>query len=282
MLHIKPRYLSPLILTIGNLFYTGSFSLVKFFSLTVGVETIMLFRFLAGPLYLIPYFLIKKKNIKIHNFPVFLCRIFFGVTGMTCLFLSFKYGDIGKSMLIFECATIWTLLYGYFMHKEIPHKYSLFAIPFAFLGLILILKPYPILTLQLGDAFAFLGSILNAGVYISLKKLRHQHDTETIVLVTYAISALIMLIPVLLHPPVITTLPIKGLILMCSIGFVGQLCMTLGFKFATAGVSSMFMLSIIPLTTLSGILLFNEIYTTVFWMGMGLVIASLIVIARWQ
>ena len=171
-------------------------------------------------------------------------------------------------MLIFECATIWTLLYGYIVYKNKPHKYSILATPIAFIGIYLVLQPHHITQIQIGDLFALAGSILNAGVYISLKQLRNNHDTSTVVLVTYLCSAAIVAIPNVQSFPALTSTTLIGLIIMCSVGFVGQLCMTLGFKFATAGVSSLLMLSVIPLTTLSGIIIFNETYN--FWFGLAL------------
>ena len=275
-------YLAPLILISGNIFYTGSFSLAKYFSQIVSVETIMLFWFLAGPVYLIPYFIALKKTVRIQSYRLFALRILFGISGMSCLFLSFKYGQIGKSMLIFECATIWTLLYGYFTYKNIPHHYSLMAIPFACLGIILVIQPDLTSGVHIGDFFALLGSILNAGVYITLKQLRNNHDTSTVVLITYICSASIMAIPTIIQPPSLTTEIIIGLCIMCSIGFIGQLCMTTGFKYATAGISSLIMLSIIPFTTLSGILIFGESYNLSVWIGIGFILTSLGVISRFQ
>ena len=58
--------------------------------------------------------------------------------------------------------------------------------------------------------------------------------------------------------------------------------MVLGFKYATAGISSLFMISIIPLTTLSGILFFNEQYTSQMMAGILLVFGALTVISKYR
>ncbi len=274
------RYYAPFILITGNFFFTISFSLVKLLAISVPVETIMLFRFLAGPVYLIPYFLIKKKQLKVNSYPLFFLRVFFGISAMSCLFMSFKYGQIGKSMLIFECSTIWTLLYGYIYKKNIPHKYTFYAIPLAFFGIYLILQPS--YGYNIGDIYAIAGSILNAGVYITLKELRNSHDTTTVVLISYLISSVIISVPNALNFPILDIQSFVLLILMCSIGFIGQCLMTLGFKFATAGISSLLMLSIIPLTTISGIIIFNETYTSIIWFGIFLISLSLFIIGKWQ
>ena len=265
---------------IANLFFVISFSLVKLLSQSVPIETIMLFRFIAGPIYLIPFFLFTKKRLQVKSIKLFVLRIVFGVSAMSCLFLSFKYGQIGKNMLIFECSTIWTLIYGYFVYKNKPHQFSLATIPFAFIGIYLILQPEK--GLDIGTLYALLGSILNTGVFITLKELRSEHDTTTVVLVSYFFSSLILMIPNTLSFPDLTINSTLILWSMCSIGFIGQCLMTLGFKFATAGISSLLMLSIIPLTTLSGIIFFNETYTSIVWVGVALILSSLIIISHWQ
>jgi drug/metabolite transporter (DMT)-like permease len=279
---MKKRYFAPLILISANLFFTGSFSLVKYFSLNIPVYTIMLFRFLAGPIYLGPYFVVSKKSLKVTNWTFFCLRVGFGVAAMMCLFLAFKYSQLAKSLLIFELSVLWTLLYGWIRLGNRPHLFSLLVIPIAFIGILFVLQPNGLFSFQLGDGFAFLGSILNAGVYISIKELRNDHDTSTVVLVSYVISALILLIPNLIYIPQLSAAQLVGLCLMSSIGFVGQMGMTLGFKFATAGISSLLMLSIIPLTSMSGMLFFGESLNLLAWIGISLVVLALAIIGRWQ
>ena len=272
----------PLILIGANIFFVGSFSLAKLLTKETGIALIMFFRFLAGPIYLIPYSLIKRHPLKMRSWRLLSFRVFCGVSAMSCLFLAFKYGDIGKGTLIFELSIIWTVLIDAILFKKIPHKYSLAVIPIAFLGLVLILNPTTFGSVSAGDGFALLGSLFNAGVYLSLKRLRDQYDTVTVVFWTYLISSVVVMIPSVSHLRLLTEPSFKLLILMSSVGFIGQLLMTLGFKFDSAGVSSLFMISIIPLTTLSGILFFNEIYTGVTLLGMGLIFSALIVIAKYR
>lgn len=279
---MNPRYLAPIILISANLFFTGSFSLVKYLSTNVPVHTIMLIRFLAGPIYLGPFFLLKKKRISVTNWPYFLMRVIFGVCAMTCLFLAFKYGELAKSTLIFELGVIWTLLYGWWRTGTTPHRYTLAAIPLAFIGIWAVLQPEEWTQFQIGDGFAFLGSLLNTGVFVSIKELRHDHDTSTVVLVSYILSAAILVIPNLTSMPTLSMPSFAGLALMSSIGLCGQIGMVMGFKYASAGISSLMMVSIIPFTAISGFFLFNEQVNALAWCGILMVISALAIIGRWQ
>ena len=91
-----------------------------------------------------------------------------------------------------------------------------------------------------------------------------------------------MLIPNLISIPQLNASLVVGLLLMSSVGFVGQMGMVLGFKYATAGISSLLMLSIIPFTAISGVLIFNETLNIMAWFGIGFVILALAIIGRWQ
>jgi drug/metabolite transporter (DMT)-like permease len=269
----------PLAILAANICYTGSFSVAKFVSLDTAVPVIMLFRFLAGPVYLLPYILIKRSSVKIHSWPLLGMRIVCGVSAMSLLFFAFKWGPMGTSILIFELSVLWTLLYDVIANKKMPSVASCMAIPIVFLGMGLVVKPPMPLTLSLPEGLALLGSFFNAGVYISLKKLRDYHDTVTIVFWTYTLSVAILLFPSVAHLMHLNITTIFLLVAMCSIGFLGQMAMTLGFKFASAGISSLLMLCVIPLTTLSGIIIFNESYTWVTLVGVGMVLISLTVIS---
>jgi drug/metabolite transporter (DMT)-like permease len=218
--------------------------------------------------------------ITIQSKRLFFVRAAFGLSSTFCLFLSFKYGQIGKSMLIFECSAIWTLIYGYFMYKNKAHIYSIWSIPIAFLGIYFILQPEN--GISMGDFYALLGSILNAGVYLSLKELRKNHNTGTTVLVSYSISGALISIPNIISFPSLSINITFLLIIMAIIDLAGQCLMTMGFKYSTAGIASLLMLSIVPLTTFSGLLFFNETFTVITWLGITTIFSALFVIGKWQ
>ena len=282
---IKPQYyvrLAPFIIIAANVFFTGSFSIAKLMTKEVGIIVILLFRFLAGPIYLLPYSAFKKCSLKMNDWGLLFFRVFCGVGAMASLFLSFKYGDIGKGTLIFELSILWTVFVDAIYLKQRLHRLTKIAIPVAFIGLFLVINPTNLSTLSLGDGFALLGSLFNTGVYISLKKLRTTYGTVAVVFWSYALAALILVIPALNQLSLISISHVKLLIIMSSIGIIGQLLMTLGFKFSQAGISSLFMMSLIPFTTLSGIFIFDEVYTSLTLIGMSLIFGSLMVIAKYR
>ena len=272
----------PIIILLANLFFTGSFSLAKWLSLGTSVWVIMLFRFLAGPVYLGPYCAIKKTSIKIHDWPLLWFRAICGVGAMSSLFFAYKYGDIAKSTLLFETSILWTVIFEALVLKKPLHRYSILALPLAFIGLVLVLDVTSFGGLQKSDAFALIGSIFNAGVFLSLKKLRVNHHALPLVFWTYSLSVFLVIVPAAPQLFYVNTNHIMILIIMCSVGVIGQSLMTLGFKFSSASVSSLFMMSIVPFTAISGALFFNERLTLINIIGMTIVIISLSIVARYR
>ncbi|MBT5855142.1 DMT family transporter [bacterium] len=260
----------------------GSFSLAKVLSGVVPVPMVMMARFVAGPLYLIPFFILMRKSFSIDRWGVLAARITFGLLAMFCLFNAFRLGDVGKSTLIFECSTLWAFIAAAFVFKERPHKWSIAAVPLAFVGLYFVIQPTNLWEISIGEGYALLGSFFNMGVYLTLKELRRTNDTYSIVIATYAVAAVLTGIPTVAIGIAPTMTQLGLLLVMGSVGLCGQLCFTLGFKYAPAGVSSMMMLVSIPLMYISGTLFFGEVVNLVGMVGILLVVLSLGVISRYQ
>jgi len=275
----SPMMIGPLAIVLANVFFMGSFSLAKVNAAQTSIVVIMLFRFCAGPVWLAPYIAIKKPPMAMASWRLMAVRVACGILAMSALFSAFKYGDISKSTLIFELSIIWTLVIDAWRAKQLPNAWTLGAIALAMVGMGLMVNPAHLITFYSGDAYALLGSFFNAGVYLTLKQLRDVYSTVTVVFWAYAASALVMLGPALPHLPALDRPTIGLLVVMCSLGLVGQLLITLGFKHAPASVSAMFMLSIVPLTTASGMLFFNEVHTWPTIVGMVMVTSALFVIA---
>jgi drug/metabolite transporter (DMT)-like permease len=103
---ILKRYFGPISIVLANIFFMGSFSLAKLNTSHTAIAVIMFFRFLAGPVWLAPYIKIKRHPIPMTSWKLLFLRIGLGILGMSSLFAAFKFGDIGKSTLIFELSIV--------------------------------------------------------------------------------------------------------------------------------------------------------------------------------
>ena len=269
-------------LVLANVFYTASFSLVKIISISVAVLMIMFFRFAVGPLVLFPYMTTKRVSFRVNQPLVLVLRIVFGLSAMYCLFNAFKLGALGQTMLIFECSTVWAFCLSVLIFKDKPTLYSIVAVPIAIFGMVLVIKPESGFSVTVANMMALMGSLLNAGVYLTLKQLRHTNTTSVIVFWTYLVASIVILITLFTNQVTLDVSFLNPLVLMAVVGLIGQLLMTGGFKFSPAGVSSMVMTSSIPMMYVSGILFFQEQLTFYGVIGSCLIIGSILVISIYR
>lgn len=277
------KYIGPILMLITTFFYTLSHSLVKELSLVFPAQQLAFFRFLVAPLFFLPVLLLIKFPIKIHNWRLIAMRTGFGVSAMLCYFFAVQLGNVGQATLIFQSSTIWTYILAAFILKEFPSVQTKWSIPIAFIGLFLVINPSFSEPLTAAAGLALLGSILNAGVSLSLKKLRDNHDAQSIMITNYTLSSII------LSGPALTTVSLTNfvqywplLMLMGCIGFFGNWIMTIGFKYTSSGVASAILLLLVPMMYIVGVVFFDEVITTQALVGTTLVFSALIVIAKYQ
>jgi drug/metabolite transporter (DMT)-like permease len=271
-----------LLILLANVFFVGSHSLVKLLSGSLPVTHMMLFRFIAGPLLVLPFFIYRKELMKIHNKPMLIARTSFGISAMFLYFLALTNTDIAKATLIFNCSTIWAIILSMLIFKDTPSIQTKWAVPVAFIGLYLVLQPQNLIFISIGDAYALAASLFNAGVVLSLKSLRKTNSTQNVIFFNYALSTLVVLIPTTTHWVSPTTLQWVLLCTIGAVGMVGQVCMTEGYKFAPASIAGSVSLIAVPLMTLSGWLFFGQVLDTVSMIGVGLVFLCLVVITKFR
>jgi drug/metabolite transporter (DMT)-like permease len=274
----KHAILGPLFIISANVCYSFSHILVKSLSTYFSTTQIMFFRFVMGPLILLPLVYIGFKKVNLKNPKMLFLRAFFGVTAMFCFFLALKNGDPGKSSLLFQLSILWTFIISVFIYKDKAHLFSKIAFPFCFIGLFLILSPISFTTFGWSEFYAILASFLNTGVILSLKELRKNHDSFTVVLYTYSFACLSVTIPSFL-----TTIPPLSslyLVIICMglVGFIGQMLMTEGFHYSPAWLCSSLALIGTPMMYLFGILFFNEVITLTSLVGISIMLVSLSII----
>ena len=257
-----------------------SFSVAKVASHTLPFNQLMWFRF-APALALIPVFVSKKRVFYIENPKLMLFRSILGVTSIFCLLLSLKLGEFGRSNVLYALGTLWAFFWSLLVLKEKPHLFTLISVPAAFLGLFLIFRPATYV-FHFSDLIALIGSFLTGGVYVSLRKLRQNHSSETIVFCFFMTGFIVFSLLCLLHPEVPT---LKGVLLGITVGitgFLAQLLMTTGYRYCPVSVSSFIKLLNSVLMVGIGVLIFHDNATALELLGMGLVIGSIFTITRYQ
>jgi drug/metabolite transporter (DMT)-like permease len=271
-----------LLIVFANIFFAMSHTLVKLLSESLPVTHMMFFRFISGPVLLLPFFLYTKKTLVIRNKKMLLARTFFGVSAMYLYFYSMTLTDIGKATLIFNFSTIWAIALSMMLFKEQPSIQTKWAIPIAFIGLYLVLKPEHIIFISLGDTCALVASFFNAGVVLSLKKLRKNNSTENVVFFNYLLSACVVFIPFSGHWVLPSYSQWSILCMIGAIGVIGQLLMTTGYKYAPASISGSVSLIAAPIMLINGWIFFGQQMDALSIIGITLVLLSLVVVTKFR
>jgi drug/metabolite transporter (DMT)-like permease len=260
-----------------------SHTLTKYLAAYLPVSELMFSRFIFGPLLLLPFFLGGKISFKVNRWWLIWVRTACGVTAMVGYFWALKLGDPGKVSLIFQCSSLWVFIIAKFLFKDNPKWQTKLSVPIALFGLWLVIRPENMLSFALPEILALIASFINAGVLLSLKELRNDHGTYTIMFANYGISSVLVgawMIPDFIVPS--STTLVVLLLSMGFIGFIGNLCMTTGFKYTSATVASNLMLMLVPLMYITGIVFFGETVDTISLVGVGVVLGSLGLMSVYQ
>jgi drug/metabolite transporter (DMT)-like permease len=279
---VPKRYLGPALIILSQILFTASHTAVKALSEFFPTNQIMLARYILGPLVLAPLFIFGKVKLDLKNPLLLMIRVVAGITAMYLFFSGLRLGDIGKINLIFNLSIIWTIFFATIIFKERPSIKSLIAIPFAFFGLFLILKPTNLMAIGRGEIYTFIGSILLSIVFLSIKQLRKNHNSYSIVFMFYTFGSIIVGISTKFSFIMPTPFLLLLLVLTGLFGITAQLLMTKAYKYASASVASSATLSGIPLMFISGVLFFNETLDIASGIGLTITVISLLVIVRNQ
>jgi drug/metabolite transporter (DMT)-like permease len=275
--------LGALTIILANVFYAVTHTLVKVVGDSVPMSMVMLSRFMAGPILILPYLLyLKEKPFQVTNWPMLTVRIVCGVLAMAGFLWSLVLIEVAKATLLFSFSTVWALLLSVILFKETPSIQTKVAIPVSFIGLALVLQPTNLYGIGLGEVLALIASLFNAGVVLSLKILRQDNGTGQIVFANYFASSCLVIGPAAAQyvPPTLWVW--AGLISIGVIGLIGQLLMTLGYKFTPASIAGSVSLIVVPLMFISGVVFFNEVPDILSIVGGSIILFCLILITRYQ
>lgn len=271
----------PFSLILATILFAIAHSAVKYLGDSFSIFQLAFIRFIFAPIFLLPLLYWKKLPFYIHNWKLIGVRTFFGISAMLLYFWSLIQGNPGQVSLIFQSSSIWAFIIGWVWFNERMSKISLASIPVAFIGLYFVTSSAPNTVISLPDALALLASFMNAGVFISLKALRRNHNSHSILLANYSLSSLVLLAPSVIgmgsvHPSALHGLNLWIPLLTVGIlGLIGNWLMTVGFKYSAAGLSSTIMLLTVPWMYLSGVLYFGEVLSLRAMLGAILVLASI-------
>jgi len=246
------------ILFFANLLFVLAYACVKYISKTVPTTQIIFVRFAVAPILLAPFFIFKKIKFTAPNPYLLITRSIIGCLGMYMYYLGLRYGDLGKTMLLANMSAIWTFLISSLFLKESFQLKKFIALIIALIAVSVILKPTGFTNIGKAEFFAIGSSICSSFVAISMKKLRENHNTVSMIFVFFTISFLLFLPANLSWNLPLMSWQMAVLILIGILGFFAHFFNTMPYKYTSATIANSMGLSAIPMSYLLGVFIFHD------------------------
>jgi drug/metabolite transporter (DMT)-like permease len=195
-------------------------------------------------------------------------RGLFGGLAVLAFFYAFAHTQLSKAALIGYAYPVFAILFSrlFFGERIQPRVLLLMAVALA--GVALILKPDPDASFNRGDFAAVLAGVFSGAAIATLRRLRRDEATITVVLHFTFWGAVVSLPALAVSPPTIPDLP-HVLLLVCIavIAAVGQVFLTAGYKDCnTAEGGTMSLLNSV-FTVAFGVILLGETLEWTTWVG---------------
>ena len=269
-------------LILASFFFSLMTVCVKIIDNRIPIYELVFFRSLIS--LFITSLIINKKNINPwgKNKPLLILRGLLGTIALVCIFYAIKNMPLNISTVIQYTYPIFIAMFAGILIKEKITKNIIIASLIGWLGILLILNPYQLSSLnvelnKLTILIAFLGAISTALAYITVKKLSLTEDIF-IIIKYFPLMSVITLSPIVLFNWV--TPNINDLTWIIGIGIftqAGQTFLTIGLKkLPTSNAATINYLQVI-FGSLWGILFFNELINFNFIIGAVLVLLGTII-----
>lgn len=253
---------------------------VKLSSAQLPSSEVLFSRFFIGFIFLIP--LIKKdKNFsfRIIKKRFLLLRNGAGLLSMFLMFYGLKYLPVSTAVLLVNTITIFTPLLSFIFLKTRITLPIFMCTLVGFLGVYIILNTssdIPFVYLIIGLSSAIIASF----AFIGIKLLNQYNSSLQIVFYFYLTSVIV--IPILQgYNWVMPSLNESYMLIMVGIlGLIFQLCLTQALKYSNTNMITPFIFTGVIFSSLIDWLYWDHAPSLNFWLGAGIIIVSISVLAR--
>lgn len=214
------------------------------------------------------------KNLKVEDgkMPLFL-RCTFGFLGMITNFYAVNHMAIADVSAITKMSPFFVMVFAALILKEKLRGYSIFALILSISGMFIVIRPN--LANNPGPAMIAVISAIGASLaYTMLGVLKNKVRSEVIIFY-FGLYSTLGCLPFIVgnfHIP-----DLKEALLLIMIGItagLGQLFVTLAYKYAPASEVSIYNFSAIPIGIILGLICFGEKVDSLSLIGMAMIIGA--------
>jgi len=235
---------------------------------------VVFFRALGTFVFIFPFMIYRKIPIW-GNTPKFLfLRSILGMLSLGLFFFAVQRIPLGSAISIRYIGPIFGAVLALFWLKEKISLGQWISFAVAFAG-VLVIKGFDLRIDPLSFAAIFTSAVFIGGVFVLIKYLSSREHILTIInhFMTVTIVASLLFISYW-RIPTVNELPYICMIGIC--GLVGQVCMTRAFQLENASVLAPFKYMELVFALIIGFFIFEETYTLIPLLGMGLIIGGMI------
>ena len=240
--------------------------------------------FRSLPTWIIASIILKKKNISIYgnDKKLLLLRAFLGFLANIGFFYTFKVMLLTDAMTLRQLGPFFIIVLAWIFLKEEIYSHQLLFLLLAFFGAILVIKPG--LNLDYVPGFiAIFAAFVSAGAHVIVRRLRKTDYPLVIINYLASFSTVMAILYLLVTKQYLcpTLIDIIWFMTLGVLGFFAQFGLTIAYKYAPAGLISLYMYLMIVFGVLFDLLffgLFPDYFST---LGAILVLLSGYLNYRW-
>lgn len=245
-------------------------------------------RFTTGFIYFFILFLLRKKSFKPNNFKIVLMRAVTNSIAVMMMFISFNYTTATNGNMLCSTSPVFIFLILPFFGNEKVKKEFLIYLLMMVIGMYFVALP-KFDYINKGDLIAILSAVVAAFAVTALKQARKYDNTEIIILYLMGIGSLlnlIFLMPSIINGTIVMPIDFKSwfiLLLSAAFSVLGQVILTISFKYVNASLGSVLSASSIVFVPILEIFLLGQSITrNVVLGGILITFAVLLVTLREQ
>lgn len=279
-IHLDAGLAGPLFMLAAALLFTLLNVFVKLLGPEYRVWDVGFYRFLGGALILLTVFGRRGNPYRGHNIRLLVIRGCTGSAAFIAMVTAIRLLPLSTALVIFYSFPAFAALFSHFFYGEKIRLPELACILAVLLG-VAVLFDFQLEGGLFGQAMALVGGAL-AGLTITLIRTLREHNGPVIIYLYLCTMGLMVTLPPFVLGPVWPANPWEwGLVLGIVFSSVtAQLLMNQGFFYCRGWEGGVFMSSEVIFTALVGTLFLGDPTTWRFWLGGGLIFASVVALNR--
>ncbi|MBN2040021.1 MAG: DMT family transporter [Spirochaetes bacterium] len=244
------------------------------FSSSLPAVEILFFRFLLGFVIISVILIATRQNIKPVKPGYVILRAVLNLFGALFLYMGIKNTAISNANMLHMTYPVFVYLFAPFLNKEKNSmQYYLFLL-ITMAGVFLIFSP-DMNGVNKGDLYAFISAIISGAAISSLRETRKFENSFVILFYLMGIGSVISFLimsPVFVMPEGDT---VFYLIMAASLGVLGQMVITYGYRYINAAPGAIVSTSRIFIVFILGVIIFDDVITLRIIIGTCLIVFSL-------